>query len=120
MIEVGARRRNQPAPPHVIFEALTEPNRDPTRQWLVLLDDERPPGILQAERPHLVVWSSLWERRPDAQIRFELPRAASGYGTDLRWVLLTDRPPPDASLIGHLRRRLNELINADLRLSFGQ
>lgn len=28
MLEVGKRMRNQPAPPHVIFEALTQPDRD--------------------------------------------------------------------------------------------
>jgi hypothetical protein len=35
-------------------------------------------------------------------------------------VLLVDEPVPDASLLGHLRRRINELINADLRYTFGQ
>jgi hypothetical protein len=69
VIEVGARRRNQPAPPHVVFEALCEPDRDPARPWLRLLDDE---------------------------------------------------PEPDASLLGHMRYRLNQLINADLRYTFGQ
>ena len=120
MIEVGARRRNQPAPPHVLFEALTQPDRDPARPWLLLLDDERRPEVLEAVEPDRVVWSSLWHRRPDARIRFELPRARDGQGTDLRWVLLVDEPPPDASLGGHLRRRINQLINAELRYTFGQ
>jgi hypothetical protein len=39
VIEVGGRKRNQPAPPHVVFEALTQPDRDPQRPWLMLLDD---------------------------------------------------------------------------------
>jgi hypothetical protein len=43
MLEAGRRQRNQPAPPHAVFEALTEPARDPDRQWLVLLDDEIEP-----------------------------------------------------------------------------
>ncbi|RBY75685.1 hypothetical protein DQ239_16600 [Blastococcus sp. TF02-09] len=120
MLEVGSRRRNQPAPPHVLFEALTAPDRDPARPWLRLLDDERCPRVIEAVAPDLVVWSSLWNRRPEAQIRFELPGDRSGYGTDLRWVLLVDEPQPDASLLGHLRRRINELINADLRYSLGQ
>lgn len=119
MIEAGRRKRNQPAPPPVIFEALTRPDRDPARPWLLLLGDEQRPGVLEADEPGLVVWSSLWPRRPDARIRFELDRSPDG-GTDLTWTLLMDEPPPDASLLGHLRKRLNELINKDLRLTFGQ
>jgi hypothetical protein len=118
VIEVGARRRDQPAPPHVVYEALTEPNRDPARPWLLLLDDERRPDVVEAE-PDLVVWSSLWDRRPDARIRFELRRDREGHGTDLRWVLLVEEPSPDASLLGHMRRRINELVNANLRYTFG-
>ena len=120
VIEVGARRRNQPAPPHVLHEALTEPDRDPARPWLLLLDDERRPDLVEADEPNLVVWSSLWNKRPDARIRFELPRDGSGYGTDLRWVLLVEEPPPDAALVGHMRRRIDELINANLRYTLGR
>jgi len=104
----------------VVFEALCDPDRDPTRPWLRLLEDERRPEVVEASVPDLVVWSSLWDRRPDARIRFELPRDRGGYGTDLRWVLLVEEPPPDPSLLGHLRKRINELINADLRYTFGQ
>jgi hypothetical protein len=118
--EVGARRRNQPAPPHVVYEALTQPDRDPARPWLRLLPDERRPVVVESAAPDLVVWSSLWDRRPEARIRFELPGDRAGHGTDLRWVLLVDEPLPDASLLGHMRRRINELINADLRFTFGQ
>jgi hypothetical protein len=117
--EVGSRKRNQPAPPHVIFEALTEPDRGPTRPWLVLLDDEQRPRTLQAERPGLVVWSSLWTSRPDAVVRFDLPSDGGG-GTDLRWTLLLNDPDPEPPLLGHLRKRLNLLINANLRFTFGQ
>ena len=120
VMEVGARRRNQPAPPRVLFEALTDPGRDPGRPWLLLLDDERAPSIVEAERPGLVVWTSLWARRPEALIRFELPSDRSGAGTDLRWVLLVDDQPLEASLLGHMLRRINELINANLRHTFGQ
>ncbi|MFY1624296.1 hypothetical protein ACN261_01020 [Micromonospora sp. WMMD723] len=116
--EVGNRERAQPPPPAIVFEALTHP-RDPTRPWLLLLDDEQPPRVLEAAYPDLVVWSSLWPRRPDAQVRFEL--ASDGRsGSLVRWRLLVTEPLPDASLLGHLRKRLNQLINADLRYTFGQ
>jgi hypothetical protein len=120
VIEVGSRRRSQPAPPRVLYEALTTPDRDPARPWLLLLADEQRPVVVEAVEPALVVWSSLWPRRPDARIRFELPREPGGSGTALRWVLLVDEPPPDASLLGHLRRRIDELVNARLRSTFGQ
>ncbi|MDO3702431.1 hypothetical protein Q3W71_12165 [Micromonospora sp. C28SCA-DRY-2] len=119
MLEAGSRKRNQPAPPHVLFEALTEPNRDPARPWLLLLDDERWPRTLRTEMPHLVVWSSIWVTRPDAVVRFDLPFDGT-YGTDLRWTLLVAEPLPDPSLLGHLRKRVNQLINGNLRRTFGQ
>jgi len=119
VIEAGHRARSQPAPPHVIFEALVAPAADPVRPWLNLLGDEQRPGILEAEKPHLVVWSSLWPRRPDARIRFELA-GDGGSGTRLAWTLLVDEPMPDASLVGHMRKRINELINKDYRYTLGQ
>lgn len=120
VIEVGRRRRNQPAPPHAVFEALVSPNRDPARHWLKLAADEQPPRILETSKPDLVVWSSLWDSRPDAVIRFELPLDPEGQGTDLTWTLLIDEPEPEPPLLGHLRKRINVLINAELRYSFGQ
>ena len=119
MIEIGSRKRNQPAPPHIIFEALTQPDRDPKRPWLLLLDDEVPPRVISTRQPDTVVWSSMWKERPDAVIRFDLPLDDGGYGTDLRWTLEVDEPVPDDALVGHMRKRLNELINANLRYSFG-
>lgn len=119
MVVVGSRRRGQAAPPHVIFEALTEPDRDPARPWLHLLDDEQRPQILAATPPSLVIWSSLWIKRPDAKVRFDLPSDGQ-QGTDLRWTLLVDEPVPESALLGHLHKRLNQLINANLRYTFGQ
>ena len=118
MEEAGNRARTQPPPPRVVFEALTEPDRDPRRPWLFLLADEQPPRVLRAEPDRLVVWSSLWPSRPDAEIRFELE--PEGAETRLRWILLVEAPLPDASKLGHLRKRLNQLINGDLRSTFGQ
>ena len=59
MIEVGTRKRNQPAPPAVVFEALTEPERPGGRPWLLLLQDEIPPQVIDSDQPALVVWSSI-------------------------------------------------------------
>lgn len=120
MPEAGRRCRAQPAPPWAVYEALVEPNRDPTRRWLTLLDDEIEPAILESDEPDLVVWSSLWSKRPDARLRFDLPTGRSGQGTDLSWTLTVDEPMPAPALLGHMRRRINELINANLRYSFGQ
>jgi hypothetical protein len=118
MIEIGNRARSQPPPPRVVFEALVQPNRDPARPWLTLLDDEKPPVIEATQEFALVTWSSLWVKRPDTLIRFDLTEATSG--TDLRWTLYVDDPAPDDPLIGHMRKRMNQLINANLRYTFGQ
>lgn len=101
----------------MVFESLTEPGRDPARQWLQLLHDEHRPDIVESARPALVVWGSLWDRRPDARVRFDLLPA--GGETDLRWTLLVDEPDSGPALTGHLCKRLNQLVNAGLRCSFG-
>jgi hypothetical protein len=103
----------------VVFEALTEPDRDPARPWLALLHDEQRPTVVEAQHARLVVWSSLWPNRPDALVRFDL-QPDGGHGTDLRWTLLVDEPAPDQALTRHLCTRISRLINADLRFSFGQ
>src|SRR2546423_1034458 len=115
---VGSRRRNLPAPPHVVFEDLCDPSPRAVRPWLLLLDDEMAPTIVESRRPDKVVWSSLWVKRPDARVQFDLEDG--GGGTDLRWTLFVDEPVPDQSLTGHLRKRMNELINANLRYTYGQ
>lgn len=117
MIEAGSRRRGQPAPPHVVAHSLMQPDDDPARPWLHLIDDELRPRVVEAAPPGLVVWSSLWPRQPEALVRFDL--AADGEGTDLRWTLLVDELP-DASRLVHYRKRINTLINANLRYTYGQ
>jgi len=117
--EIGRRQRNQPAPPHIIFEALTAPNRPGARPWLELLADEQHPRLLSAHAPSAVIWSSIWTRRPDAVVEFDL-RPDGGGGTNLCWTLFVDDPAPDDALTSHMRKRMNMLINADLRYSFGQ
>jgi hypothetical protein len=68
--------------------------------------------------PELVVWSSLWPARPDDEIRFDIRPAECGSA--LRWTLSTPGDSPEQAVLGHLRHRLNFLINAQLRFSFGQ
>lgn len=118
METLGTRAKSQPAPTWVVYEALCEPNRDPTRQWLVLLDDEMSPSIVMSQEPNVVIWSSIWQKRPAAQVRYDI-EGGEGSGCSLRWTLL-DADDPGPALVGHMRRRLNELINAELRYSFGQ
>ncbi|WP_029110426.1 hypothetical protein [Mycobacterium sp. URHD0025] len=120
MVEIGSRQRNLPAPPHVVFDDLTVPSRSPARSWLNLLDDEVAPVVLESRAPGRVVWSSLWPRQPDARITFELPQGGPGGGTDLRWTLSVDEPAPDEKMAGHMRKRINTLIHANLRQTYGQ
>jgi len=118
MEAIGSRQRNQPAPPAVLFEDLCDPTRQPARPWLHLLDDEVAPTVVESDGPRRVLWSSLWLKRPDARVQFDLSPA--GGGTDLRWTLLVDEPLPDAGLTRHMCRRIGELINANLRFTYGQ
>lgn len=119
MIQIGSRQRGQPAPPHIVFGALTFRGDPGARPWLRLLDDETRPAVVDAARPGSVTWSSLFVKRPDAVVRFDIT-SDGGAGTDLRWTLLVAEPMPAEAQIGHMRKRMNELINADLRFSFGQ
>lgn len=114
LTEVVARQRSQPAPPWAIFEDLC----DPHRPWLTLADDEVAPTVVEAVRPTRVVWSSLWPSRPDAQVHFEISALESD--SMLRWGLWIDEPVPDADVVRCLRRRIDELINAGLRYTYGQ
>lgn len=93
------------------------PDRDSARPWLHLLDDETRPQIVEAAPPGLVVWSTLWPELPEALVRFDLD--ADGQGTFLCWTLLVEELP-DPSRLGHYRTRLNQLINANLRYTYGQ
>ncbi|MCO6006867.1 SRPBCC domain-containing protein [Actinoallomurus purpureus] len=118
MIEIGLKARKLPAPPSVVWESLVEPRRQGARLWLNLLPDEVEPRVLEAEKPNRVVWSSLWPSRPNDQVHFEL--TAVGGETSLKFTLLTPDEAPDQNKTGHLRRRLNHLLFADLRFSYGQ
>ena len=52
-----------------VFEALVAPDRDGSRPWRLLLAGEQRPQILEAGRPNLIIWSSLWITRPDVRVR---------------------------------------------------
>ena len=94
------------------------PHRIGSRPWLVLVSDEVEPQVLQAAKPNLVVWSSLWPSRPADQVRFELIEVDGE--TSLRFTLLTPNDPPHEDRARDLRKRLSSLLFADLRYSYGQ
>lgn len=119
MIEYGRRARQLPAPPNVVWGDLVAPRHDGVRPWLRLLDDEVAPRVIDSEIiPARVVWSSLWVARPDDRIVLEISPA--GDGSSLQFTLLAAGEPPDASRTGHIRRRINHLLFADLRFTYGQ
>lgn len=118
VIEIGSRARTLPAPPHIVWDSLVEPHRPETHPWLSLLADEVEPRVLTAQKPSHATWSSLWPSRPHDQIHFTLTASPDG-GTLLRFTLLTPDEAPDQSKTGHLRKRLNQLLFADLRYSYG-
>lgn len=123
VIEAARRRKSQPAPPHVIFEALTHPDRDLLRPWMHLQPGEVRPHVVHAQEPHLLVWSSLWGEHPEAQVRIELERRVQDSGTDLTWTLLlpgVTEHGVGAERVRAFRYRLNKLINGDLRETFDQ
>lgn len=97
---------------------MVDPLDARARPWLVLLEDEVEPRIIDAQEPDSVIWSSLWPSRPNDRIHLELSDA--GYQTLVRFRLLTPDDAPDPSKTGHLRRRMNQLLFADLRYSYGQ
>jgi uncharacterized protein YndB with AHSA1/START domain len=118
VFELGRRRRTLPAPPHIVWSSLTDPHQRGARPWLNLLDDEAEPRVLEAVRPKLVVWSSLWPSTPDQSIRFDI--ASDGASGTALTRTLTSPVEVDDAAVGHRRYRLNKLIWADLRYSYGQ
>lgn len=113
-----ARARKLPAPASVVWTSLVGPRQPLARPWLNLKDDEIEPRVLSATKPDRVVWSTLWPSRPNDEVHFELTTVDTE--TLLRFRLLTPGEASDESKTGHLRRRLNQLLFADLRFSYGQ
>lgn len=118
MVELGSRARSQPAPPGVVWRSLTDPHDPAARPWLELAGDEVEPRILEAREPDLVVWSSLWPERPQDRVRFDIGPDRSG-GSALRWTVFSPDPVTEPARL-HVCYRMNVLINAALRYSYGQ
>ena len=118
MQEYGRRKRQLPAPPSVVWEDLVAPRDEGSRAWLRLRPDEVHPRILESEEHTRVVWSSLWPTRPKDVLVLEL--SAEGGSTALEFTLLGHGDLPDESRTGHIRKRVNEILYADLRFSYGQ
>lgn len=119
MAVIRSRRSKLPAPPRAVFEDLCDPQRQPVRPWLHLLEGEAAPQIVDRDIPDRVVWSSLWRSRPDVRIQFDL--AADGHGgTNLHWVMTADEPLPDLAVARAMGSRVDRLVNANLRHTYGQ
>src|SRR4051794_9873592 len=86
LTELGRRSKGQAPPPWVIWEALCDPWRSKGREWFDLCQGELAPRLLDSRKPDLLVWSSIWEDRPELMIRFEIARA--GAGSAVTWTLL--------------------------------
>ncbi|MDQ6614144.1 MAG: hypothetical protein M3083_05205 [Actinomycetota bacterium] len=117
LAELARRSKTQAPPPWVVSEALRYARRHDSGEWFDTRPGEIIPSVLQYQRPSLVVWSSIWPDQPQLQIRFDIE--ASGAGSLVTWTLLGREGLSDAH-VQHLRHRLNELINGQLRESFDQ
>lgn len=110
-----SRSKMQPPPAWAIYEALSDPLADQARrEWLHLHDGEVPPRVLLAIPHSLVIWSSLWPDRPDDEIRLDIDDERC------TWTLMGEAAEHDEERLDQLRYRLDVIINADLRYSFGQ
>ncbi|OBB21952.1 hypothetical protein A5792_07925 [Mycolicibacterium peregrinum] len=119
MAVIRSRRSRQPAPPWAVFEDLGNPHRQSARPWLNLSDDEMAPEVIESDRPGRVVWSSLWRPWPNVRVEFDIAADGRG-GTDLRWTLSADGAPPDATEARAIGSRVDHLVNANLRHTYGQ
>jgi hypothetical protein len=110
-IELARRAKSQAPPDWVVYEALCDPFPK-YRQWFDLQTDEVAPTILEHDRPHRVVWTSIWAGRPELRIEFEID--GGGSGCNVTWTLLgpVTLDPAD---VKSMRYRLNQLINDRMR-----
>ncbi len=113
MVVVASKEKGHAPPPHLIWDCLNEPSEPADHPWLVLIDSEVAPRVLEANRSGLVVWSSPWPDRPRDQI--QVTSTSDGDGARVRWTWATPDPPPDEATVRARRHRLNQVVNADLR-----
>lgn len=118
LVELLHRGRSQAPPPWVIWEALCDPSSMRGRAWFDLQPEEVAPTIIEAKRPGLVVWSSIWSDKPELRVRFDL--TAAGAGSFVTWTLLGPTGEFDEDDLKRWRYRLNQLINGRLRDAFDQ
>ena len=116
--ELGRRTRGLPPPPWVVCGSRCPSRavRAPARGWS-LLDDEVEPRILDEQKAGSRGLVVAVAENPDQLIRFELAPEGDGtgltVGADLAGRARLER-------VGHRRFRLNHLLFADLRYSYGQ
>jgi hypothetical protein len=104
----GDRTNRFAAPPWLVFDALTV-DKD---KWLDVVPGEVTPEVLESERPHRVVWSSLWPVSPGDTVELQL--VPDGAGSALRFVWRSPSPPDERG-IAITRQRLNRKLGRDLR-----
>jgi hypothetical protein len=66
----------------------------------------------------LVVWSSIWEDEPELRVEFSIEPDRGG--SLVLWRLLGHEGQLTPEDVGRRRRRLNQLINGQLRSTFDQ
>lgn len=116
MQELARRAHKLPPPPRVLWADLVSPRRSGARVWLELAEGEQWPTVLESVEDERVVWSSLWTRRPDDRIVFEVSPDGDSSKVEVVWLAAAPLP-------GHaspLRHRLTKLIAEELRYSYGQ
>lgn len=128
---IADRSRPLPAPPPVVWGDLVAPRADGPRAWLRLLPDEVAPRVLSSCSPRAVVWSSLWSRHPRLVVRLDCQPHHGATRLHVRVEAPDDAAPSDEmpnvlsdvfsdAAIGHVRHRINHLLFADLRATYGQ
>ncbi len=117
-MELVRRGKSQAPPPWVVWEALCDPWSMGEQTWFDVQPGEVAPNTIKAERPGLVVWSSIWADEPELRVRFDLE--PDGAGTFVTWTLLGPAGALDQSDLERRRYRLNQLINGRLRDAFDQ